>query len=71
MARVRIEDIIDHLDYDIHRALKDVVDEVLPGVKCDERELFRAFKRAVYRRCSTWEIVPDMYVEKKESGRRF
>ena len=71
MARVRIENIIDHLDYNIRRALKDAVDEVLPGVRCDERELFRAFKRALYRRCSTWERVPDMYVEKEESGRGF
>jgi hypothetical protein len=71
MARVNIENIIDYLDRDIRRALKDAVDKVLHGVKCDERKLFRAFKRAVSRRCSAWELVPDMYVEKAESGRGF
>lgn len=47
------------------------VDEVSPGVKCDEHELFRAFKRAVSRRCNVWEIVPDIYVKKSSLGEDF
>jgi len=64
MARVKIEDVIDHLDSEMCRALEDAVQEVIPGARFDSRELFRAFKRAVYRKCSIWEEVPDQYVEK-------
>jgi hypothetical protein len=64
MARVKIEEIVEHLDHDLRRALADAVKEVLPsGTRFDEHELFRAFKRAVRRKCSTWERVPDRYVE--------
>lgn len=65
MTRVKIEEILDHLSYDIKRALEDSVKEILPESEFDTDELFREFKRAVYRKCSTWETVPDRYVEKK------
>lgn len=63
MARVKIENIIDHLNYDLRHALRDAVNNILPNAEFDERELFREFKRAVYRKCNTWESVPDSYVE--------
>lgn len=68
MARVKIEEIVDSLSSDIRRALADAVNEVIDDAKFDEHELFRAFKRAVSRKCSTWERVPDRYVQ-DESGR--
>jgi hypothetical protein len=61
-ARVRIEEIVDHLDSGMRKALADAVREVLPEVEFDLYALFRAFKRAVGRKCSTWENVPDRYV---------
>ncbi len=64
MARVKIEDVIDHLNSEMRRALEDALNEVGGGAKIDSYELFRAFKRAVYRKCNTWESVPDHYVEK-------
>jgi len=63
MAKVKIEDIIDYLDTDMRRALEDAVHEVLPDESFDSYELFRAFKRAVSRKCRTWEQVPDKYIE--------
>lgn len=63
MARVKIEQIIDHLDHDMKRALESAVERVLPDAEFDQNELFREFKRAVSRKCSTWERVPDRYVE--------
>lgn len=64
MAKVKIEDIIYHLDFDMKRALEDAVQEVIPKATFDRDELFSAFLRAVYLKCSTWETVPDQYVEK-------
>lgn len=62
MAYVNVEEILEHLESDLQRALSDAVTETLPECGVDDGELFRAFKRAVGRRCSTWEPVPDRYV---------
>jgi len=63
MARVRIEEIVDHLSSEMRKALEDAVREVLSDDEFDSYELFRAFRRAVGRKCNTWEQVPDHYVE--------
>ena len=63
MARVKIEDIIDHLDGDVRKALKLAIEKTIPGAQFNDRELFRNFTREVGRKCSTWENVPDHYVE--------
>lgn len=64
MARVKIEGIVEHLSSDMRRALAEAVNECIRDAHVDASELFRAFKRAVRRKCSTWERVPDQYVEK-------
>lgn len=63
MARVKIEDIIDHLSSEMRKSLRDSVNKVIPEVTFDERELFKQFKREVSRKCSTWERVPDRYID--------
>jgi len=64
MARVKIEEIVDHLSSEMRRALEEAVNECARDADVDAYDLFRAFKRAVRRKCSTWERVPDQYVEK-------
>lgn len=64
MAKIKIEDIIEHLDTEISSALEAAVKEYLPGCEVNRHELFRIFKRAVGRKCSNWESVPDGYIEK-------
>jgi hypothetical protein len=63
MAQVRIEEIVDHLRSEMRRALEDAVKECIPNALFDSHELFEV-QRAVYRKCSVWENVPDQYVEK-------
>lgn len=63
MARVKIEQVIDHLRSEIRRALEDAVHEAIGDAGFDSGELFLAFRRAVGRTCSTWESVPDRYVK--------
>jgi len=68
MARIKIQNIIERMDYDMRRALRDAVERTLPEMEyLDDRELFRNFVRAVGRKCSTWERVSDSYVEIEES----
>ncbi|MGO9138125.1 MAG: hypothetical protein ACLP9S_17365 [Syntrophales bacterium] len=64
MARIKVEDVVDHLDREFRGALKDTMQEMFPELEFDERELFRTFKKKVYRKCSIWESVPDHYVKK-------
>jgi len=64
VARVKIEEIVDHLGTEMRKALSIAVNNVIPDAEFDERQLFRAFRRAVGRKCNTWESVPDQYVDK-------
>jgi hypothetical protein len=63
MARVNIEEIIDDLSTEMRSALEAAVKEVIPQAQFDRQVLFRAFKRAVGRKCNTWESVSDSNVE--------
>lgn len=63
MARVKMEEIVDHLSSEMRRALAQTIRQEFPEVDFDERALFRKFRRNVGRRCSTWENVPDHYVD--------
>lgn len=65
MARVKIEEIVDHLSTEMRRALEDAVKSVAPEADFDAYQLFREFRRAVGRKCNTWEKVPDHFVEKE------
>ncbi len=64
MARVKIEAVVDHLSSEMRKALAAAVKEVAPDAEIDEYVLFRAFRRAVGQKCSTWETVPDHLLEK-------
>ncbi|WP_269522604.1 hypothetical protein [Coraliomargarita parva] len=63
MAKVKPQEIVDDLTYEFRRALEDAVKEVIPDAYFDRYELFRAFRRAVGRKCSTWENVSDSNVD--------
>jgi hypothetical protein len=63
MAKVKIEEIIGHLSSEMKKAMAAAVLEVAPNQKIDSVALYRAFVRAVGRKCSTWETVPSNYVE--------
>ncbi len=47
----------------MRRAFEDAVHRVT-GAQVDGHALYREFVRAVGRKCSTWETVPDQYVQK-------
>lgn len=63
MARVQPDEIVDELRSEFRRALEEAVNEVIPDTKFDSYELYRAFHRAVRRKCSTWENVSDRYID--------
>jgi len=63
MAQIKIEDVIDHLSYEMKRALEAAVQDVAPNADIDRNELFRSFRRAVGRKCNTWVDVPSQLVK--------
>lgn len=63
MARIKPQDIVDELSSEMRRALEAAVEETIPDAKFDSHTLFKAFKRAVGRKCGTWERVRDSSVE--------
>ncbi len=65
MAKIKIEDVIDHLDTDIRNALELTIKKHYPDVDVDKRAVFRTFRRMVGRKCMIWENVPDNLVEKE------
>jgi len=63
MARVKMEEIVDHLSAEMKRALERAVSRTLPDVEFDRNKLYREFKRAVGAKCDTWERIPDHCVD--------
>lgn len=63
MARVKIQSIIEHLDYEMKRALEDALQRALPEVQFDRNEVYKEFRRAVGRKASDWVSVNDSDVE--------
>ena len=63
MAKIKIEDVVDHLDSEFKKALDDTMAEFADEVSYDRNALFKYFLRRVYQHCSVWEDVPDRFVQ--------
>jgi hypothetical protein len=62
MPRVQLEDLVDHLDFEMRAALRAALREVLPDADVDDEKLYLAFKMAVRHGCDRWERVPQRCV---------
>lgn len=54
--------LVEQLQYQVRKSLAAAVKEVLPEAEINEHQLYRAFKRAINRKCGQWQQVPDQYV---------
>jgi hypothetical protein len=63
MAQIQMEPIVEHLRAEMRRALSAAVREVIKDAVFDESALYRAFCRAVRRRCKVWERIPEKYIQ--------
>lgn len=63
MARIKIDGFLEHLDREIRQAIEAALMEVTPGAAVDAYAVHRAFKRALARKCSSWERIPDRYLK--------
>lgn len=62
MARIQLEELVEHLDIEMRAALRAAVREVLPDAEINDDELFRAFRGAVRRSTERWQRVPERCV---------
>lgn len=63
MAKIKPAEVIEHLGPQVRKALEDAVAATMPETKIDTMEFYKAFKRALGRRCREWELVPNNYVD--------
>ncbi len=65
MAKIKIEGIFKHLEYEIKRALIKTVKKHFPEKEFDERVFYKDFAEAVTSECKRWESIPDDLVERE------
>ena len=63
MPKIKVEDVVYHLDSEFKKALADTMAEFAPSARYDRDKLFRYFRQRVYHHCSVWEEVPDNCVQ--------
>jgi len=63
MAKVKIEDLVYHLDSEFKKALDDTMAQFAPDAQYERNALFKCFLKRVYHHCSVWEDVPDNCVQ--------
>ena len=64
MARIQIEEVIDHLGPEIKKALESTFKDHFPGANYDMTMLFRSFRKNMSLRYKTWAEIPDRFVQK-------
>jgi hypothetical protein len=66
MAQIKVNVMIEWVDYKLKSALEEAVQNALPGVTFDREVLWKEFVSVVNRKCSIWAKVPDSYVRMKK-----
>jgi len=64
MARVKVEEVLDYLSFQLKRALAEALEK--QGQEVDGERLYRDFANAARYKCGTWEYVPDAAVETED-----
>ena len=63
MARIKSQEIFDHLNPQLRSALDEAVARTMPGVEVDKRQLYVEFRRALALKLKQWESVPNTAVD--------
>lgn len=65
MAKIKIEGVFKHLDYEIKKAFIKTVKKYFPDKELDEKAIYKDFVDAVTAECKRWETIPDDLVERE------
>jgi len=64
MARIKLDEIFNHLGYEIKKSLANTIKKEFPNLEFDQHKLYKEFVENVSRESKKWEQVPDDAVEK-------
>lgn len=62
MAKLNIEEIINHLDREFRKALDATLREHFSNQEYNSRTVFKTFTKEVTKKCNSWETVPNKYI---------
>jgi len=62
MAKINIEEIIDHLEDDVRKSLEATMRSHFPNQDFNSRSVFKTFKAQIEKRCKSWETVPNKFI---------
>jgi len=62
MAKLNMEEVIDHLEDKMRKALQATIREHFPDQEFNSRAVYKTFKNEVYKKCNAWESVPNKYI---------
>lgn len=63
MARIKPQEILDHLNPQIRIALDEALTKLAPDAQIDRRTLYLEFRLALKRKFRDWESVPNSAVD--------
>ncbi len=64
MAKIKVEEVIDHLERVFKSGLEETMKEYFPDKPFEIKDVYRTFRNKVAKKCSYWENVPDRFVER-------
>jgi len=62
MAKVNIEEFVDHLEVEVRKALEATMREHFPDQDFNSRAVFKSFKHRMVQKCNSWESIPNKYI---------
>lgn len=62
MAKLNIEEVIDHLEDEMRKALQATLREHFPDLDFNSRAVFKTFKKQVEKKCNAWESIPNKFI---------
>ncbi len=65
MAQIKINAMIEWVEYRLKPALEEAVVNAIPGVQVDKDLLWKEFIGVVNKKCSIWANIPDSYIRSK------
>ena len=63
MAKVNIEEMINHLDVEFRKALDSTIREHFPNAEYNSRAVFKTFATEVTKKCDSYERIPNKFIK--------
>ena len=63
MARINIEGLLKHIDFEIKRAIGQSLRKTMPDTQVDSKKVANEFLKALCFECQAWHKIPDSLVD--------